>query len=55
MRNITTDRKFAMKGGHDDITANEVLRIPALIRDVHIFVHANILMYIFLFVNTDLL
>ena len=39
MRNITTGRKFAIKGGHEDITANEILRIGTLVRDVDIFVH----------------
>jgi|GEM_PF-5992780 len=39
MRNITTGHKCAMIGGHEDITANEVLRIPVFIRDFHMFYH----------------
>jgi len=43
MRNITTDRKFAKSGRHDDITAKKILRVGTDIRDVLIFVHVSIL------------
>jgi len=43
MRNITTDRKFAKSGRHDNITPKEVLRVGTDIHDVLIFVHVDIL------------
>ena len=46
MRNITTGRKFAIKGGHIDKTTDEILRIPVCIGDVFIFGHFYTLTYI---------
>ena len=43
MRNITTDRKLAKSGRHDNITAKKVLRVGADIHDVLIFVHVGII------------
>ena len=51
MRNITTSRKAVYRDGHSEITSQEVLVIPALIRNVFIFDHVLILDHISILVN----